>query len=146
VARNATIIDEESGKEVRKYHAFRLGDQQPISFTTVTRDQATGLAMRYYAGFLDMAKALRKNDRDGNEIRPQQRGEWVEAIHVRATQDKIYRAGVCFGWWGIERRAPKEQVIEDGISEQHKQLYLSEYHQHKKSSTGDAGPQLPSTH
>lgn len=30
VARRVRIIDDETGKEVRKYHAFRLGDHQPM--------------------------------------------------------------------------------------------------------------------
>lgn len=30
VARQVHIVDEETGKEVRKYHPFRLGDHQPM--------------------------------------------------------------------------------------------------------------------
>ncbi len=121
---------------VRADHS--LVDAASDCFTTVSREVATGIAMRFYSGFLDMAKTLRK-DVWGEEILPEQRGKMVEVIHEKPTQDKIYCAGVCFGWWGIERRSPQEAVVEDGISEQHKQLYLAEYHEYKKSVFAASG-------
>jgi hypothetical protein len=59
VARQVHIIDEETGKEVRKYHAFRCGEQQPMlwaSMESITREQ------------MDESKTMRRNTLAGGCI------------------------------------------------------------------------------
>jgi hypothetical protein len=88
--------------------------------------------MRFYAGFLDMAKALRyeENAEDGGKlvIDDTMRAGYLAAIDSRAKQDAIYKIGAQFGWWGIKRPDRTEEVFENGISDAHKKTYLADYH------------------
>jgi hypothetical protein len=95
-------------------------------------DVAAGVAMRFYDGFLDMAKTLRMKSITGATITPRGRATFTDAIHQRARLDQVYAAGVRFGWWGIERPGRPENVVDDGISPAHKQLYLADYYQEKQ--------------
>jgi hypothetical protein len=95
-------------------------------------DVAVGIAMRFYAGFLDMAKTLREKSVTGAIITPQERAVFIEAIHQRAQLDQVYAAGVRFGWWGNERPGRTEKVVDDGISDVLKKLYLADYEQQKQ--------------
>ncbi len=106
-------------------------------------DEAAGVAMRFYAGFLDIAKVLREKYRQGPGlpdvvITSEQRGKQMEGVHSRAQQDGVYAAGARFGWWGLVRRG--EQVFDDGISDSHKNLYLADYAQHQKASVKATEP------
>jgi hypothetical protein len=59
VAREVHIIDDETGKEVRKYHAFRLGEHQPMLWAemeSITREQ------------MDESKTMRRNTYAGGII------------------------------------------------------------------------------
>src|SRR5207249_8943691 len=97
---------------------------------------AAGMAMRFYGGFLDMAKTLREKAREGlglpeGEITPEQRAKDMDIIHERAPKDGVYAAGVRFGWWGIERPGRTEKVCDNGISDAYNKQYLAEYYAQK---------------
>jgi hypothetical protein len=97
----------------------------------LSADHATGIAMRFYAGFMDMAKSLREKNIDGLLITDAQRAGYMVIIDGKADQDKVYEAGAKFGWWGVERpdRNPRERVFDNGISDTHKARYLAEFYQ-----------------
>lgn len=94
---------------------------------------AAGMAMRYYAGFFEMAKALRydENGEHGGKIviTPPMRAAYMIDIHGKATKDAIYAAGAKFGWWGIKRPDRTELVYDDGIDASFKDEYLADYYQ-----------------
>jgi hypothetical protein len=99
-------------------------------------EEATGVAMRFYAGFLDMAKSLREKKVDGSVIVDAERANCMAIIDAKANQDVVYEAGAKFGWWGVERpdRPQPEQVFDNGISDTHKKRYLGEFYQRKESA------------
>ena len=95
---------------------------------------AAGMAMRFYAGFLHMAKSLRfdENVAGGGtrKIDDAMRAGYMVDIHRMAQRDAIYAEGAKFGWWGIKRpdRNPPEDVFDNGISQFYKDEYLQEYY------------------
>jgi hypothetical protein len=102
---------------------------------------AAGMAMRYYAGFFDMAKALRydANADSGGKvvINDQMRTAFMDDIHGKAQKDAVYAAGARFGWWGIKRPDRIEKVFDNGITDFFKQEYLADYyHLHPTPATG----------
>jgi hypothetical protein len=109
-----------------------LPNQQP--------NVAVGMAMRYYAGFLEMAKALRYDENaDGGGktfITAPMRASYMAAIHTLAQRDAIFAAGAKFGWWGIKRpdRPVPENVFDDGIDAVDKREYLADYYRQYPSA------------
>jgi hypothetical protein len=95
---------------------------------------AAGMAMRYYAGFFDMAKALRYEENadagGATVIDDAMRAAYMADIHGKAQKDAIYAAGAKFGWWGVKRpdRPIPENVFDNGISAFYKQEYLADYY------------------
>ncbi len=94
---------------------------------------AAGMAMRYYAGFFEMAKALRNeaNAEDGSGTQPisdAERAAMIAEIHQQAKNDAIYRAGACFGWWGRKRPPRNQEIFDGGIDDTFKQEYLADYY------------------
>lgn len=93
---------------------------------------AAGMAMRFYAGFLDMAKSLRFEEMqaDGSKkvIDDTMRANYMNIVHERALRDDIYAAGARFGWWGVKRPGRSENVFDNGISDTYKKLYLADYY------------------
>jgi len=92
------------------------------SFPGVEADVAIGMAMRFYAGFLEMAKIMRKEKSQGKglpdiEISPEERGA-----------DRAgFAHGVRFAWFVSVREDKKRQeLVLDGISAEHQELYLPE--------------------
>jgi hypothetical protein len=102
---------------------------------------AAGMAMRFYAGFFDVAKALRETaNADGGgtlAIDDQLRRALMADVHINAQKDPIYHAGACFGWWGRKRPDRDQQVFDGGIDDLHKNEYLADYyHQYPPPTTG----------
>lgn len=92
---------------------------------------AAGMAMRFYAGFFDVAKALREDAKDGGgtlAIDDRIRGALMADVHINAQKDPIYHAGACFGWWGRKRPDRNQQVFDGGIDDFHKKEYLADYY------------------
>jgi hypothetical protein len=104
---------------------------------------AAGVAMRFYAAFLDMAKTPRKKSITGATITPQERATFMDAIHQRAQLDQVYATSVRFDWWGIERPGRTDTVVDDGTSVAHKQLYLADYYQRKRRAAAQASGRRP---
>jgi hypothetical protein len=100
---------------------------------------AAGMAMRYYAGFFEMAKALRYDENaDGGGktvITDPMRAAYMADIHGKAQKDTIYAAGARFGWWGIKRPDRTENVFDNGITDFYKQEYLADYYRLYPPST-----------
>jgi len=102
---------------------------------------AAGMAMRFYAGFIDVAKALREdaNAEGGGTltIDDRIRGALMADVHINAQKDQIYHAGACFGWWGMKRPDRNQQVFDGGIDDLHKKEYLADYYrQYPPAATG----------
>jgi hypothetical protein len=94
-------------------------------------DVAAGIAMRYYAGFLCMAKALREKAAGGRGLpdillTAEDRANEAKAIEARAAKDAVYAAGARFGPWGLIRRGQK--VFDNGLEASFKESYLAEYY------------------
>src|SRR5262249_39796367 len=124
-----------------------LNNAADICLPGLPANVAAGRAMRFYAGFLDMAKTLREKARQGPGlpdilITPDQRAKDMDIIHDRAQKDEVYCAGVRFGWWCIKRPGITEKVCDDGISDDHEQRYLADYYAQAK---GPAAPTPPVT-
>jgi hypothetical protein len=93
---------------------------------------AAGMAMRYYAGLLEMAKSLRydENEYGGKKkvIDDTMRAGYMDEVHERARKDAIFSAGAKFGWWGIKRPDRTENVFDNGINDFYKDEYLKDYY------------------
>jgi hypothetical protein len=96
---------------------------------------AAGMVMRYYAGFLEMAKSLRydENAAGGGKtvITDAMRAGYMVTVHDHAQKDAVFAVGARFGWWGIKRpdRAVPENVFDNGITDFYRQEYLVDYYQ-----------------
>jgi hypothetical protein len=107
---------------------------------------AAGMAMRFYSGFLFMAKSLRleENVAGGGtrKIDDATRGRYMDEIHRVAQRDPIFAEGAKFGWWGIKRpdRQPPENVFDNGITQFYKSEYLKEYYQQYPPAPSGRGP------
>jgi hypothetical protein len=91
--------------------------------------------MRYYAGFLEMAKVYRGTARQGDAlpdvpITEDQRKDFAIHVHELAKADDVVDAGARFGWWARKRDdRPHQEIVEVGIPDELKQIYLAEYYE-----------------
>jgi hypothetical protein len=128
--RAAGCVAAEAAKRARANAA--LNSQAEVSLPGLPPNVAAGMAMRYYAGFLDMAKSLRydENAPGGGKIviTPAMRDGYMKIVHDKAQRDAIYAAGARFGWWGIKRPDRTQDVYDNGITDFYKNEYMADYY------------------
>jgi hypothetical protein len=120
-----------------------LNDKAQESLPGLPPNVAAGMAMRYYAGFLDMAKSLRYDEnapRGGKiVITSAMRDGYMKIVHDKAQRDAVYAAGARFGWWGIKRPDRTQDVYDNGITDFYKQEYMADYYR-KYPTAGTPAP------